>query len=130
MSEFKKIFEPLKIGSLEIPNRIVMSPMVTHYATDNGTVTQRNIDYYVERAKGGIGLITVEATFVDLKSLEHHMLGIYDDKMVPGLKKLVDAVHKAGGLISIQLIHKGRLAKSGTTNTLTRWSFTWPMATS
>ena len=116
MSEFKKIFEPLKIGSLEIPNRIVMSPMVTHYATDNGTVTQRNIDYYVERAKGGIGLITVEATFVDLKSLEHHMLGIYDDKMVPGLKKLVDAVHKAGGLISIQLIHKGRLAKSGTTN--------------
>ena len=118
MSEFKKIFEPLKIGSLEIPNRIVMSPMVTHYATDNGTVTQRNIDYYVERAKGGIGLITVEATFVDLKSLEHHMLGIYDDKMVPGLKKLVDAVHKAGGLISIQLIHKGRLAKSGTTNGL------------
>ena len=115
MSDFKKIFEPIKFNTLELPNRIVMSPMVTHYATDNGTVTQRVIDYYAARAAGGVGLITVEATFVDLKSLEHHMLGIYDDKMVPGLKKLVDAIHNAGGRCSIQLIHKGRLAVSKTT---------------
>lgn len=115
MSNFEKIFTPIKFGTLELPNRIVMSPMVTHYATDNGTVTQRVIDYYTARAAGGVGLITVEATFVDLKSLEHHMLGIYDDKMVPGLKKLADAIHAAGGRASIQLIHKGRLAKSATT---------------
>ena len=115
MNDFNHIFTPLTIHSLEIPNRIVMSPMVTHYATDNGTVTQRVIDYYAARAAGGVGLITVEATFVDLKSLEHHMLGIYDDKMVPGLKKLTDAIHQAGGLCSIQLIHKGRLAVSKTT---------------
>ena len=115
MSNFEKIFTPIQFGTLELPNRIVMSPMVTHYATDNGTVTQRVIDYYTARAAGGVGLITVEATFVDLKSLEHHMLGIYDDKMVPGLKKLADAIHAAGGRASIQLIHKGRLAKSATT---------------
>lgn len=115
MGRIAKVFEPIKFNKLELPNRIVMSPMVTHYATDNGSVTQRVIDYYVARARGGVGLITVEATFVDLRSLEHHMLGIYDDKMIPGLKKLADAVHKASGRLSIQLIHKGRLAKSSTT---------------
>ena len=115
MTNFEKIFTSIKFGTLELPNRIVMSPMVTHYATDNGTVTQRVIDYYTARAAGGVGLITVEATFVDRKSLEHHMLGIYDDKMVPGLKKLAAAIHAAGGRASIQLIHKGRLAKSATT---------------
>lgn len=115
MATFEKVFEPLTINKLTIPNRIIMSPMVTHYATDNGTVTQRNIDYYVERAKGGIGLITVEATFVDMSSLEYHMLGIYDDKLIPGLRKLTDAVHAAGGRLSIQIIHKGRLAKTATT---------------
>ena len=50
MSNFEKIFTPIKFGTLELPNRIVMSPMVTHYATDNGTVTQRVIDYYTARA--------------------------------------------------------------------------------
>ena len=115
MTALKKVFEPLTINKLTLPNRIVMSPMVTHYATDNGTVTKRNIDYYRERAKGGVGMITVEATFVDMSSLEYHMLGIYDDKLIPGLKKLTDAIHEEGGLASIQIIHKGRLAKTATT---------------
>ena len=66
MSALKNIFTPIKIHTLELPNRIVMSPMVTHFATDNGTVTQRMIDYYAERAAGGVGLITVVAAFVDL----------------------------------------------------------------
>ena len=57
MSNFEKIFTSIKFGTLELPNRIVMSPMVTHYATDNGTVTQRVIDYYTARAAGGVGLI-------------------------------------------------------------------------
>lgn len=115
MTSLTKVFEPFTINKLTIPNRIIMSPMVTHYATDNGTVTQRNIDYYVERARGGVGMITVEATFVDMSSLEYHMLGIYDDKLIPGLKRLTDAIHAEGGLVSIQIIHKGRLAKTATT---------------
>ena len=57
MSNFEKIFTSIKFGTLELPNRIVMSPMVTHYATDNGTVTQRVIAYYTARAAGGVGLI-------------------------------------------------------------------------
>lgn len=115
MANLEKVFEPFTINKLTVPNRIVMSPMVTHYATDNGTVTQRNIDYYAERAKGGIGLLTVEAMFVDMSSLEYHMLGIYDDKMIQGLKRLTDAIHREGGLASAQIIHKGRLAKTATT---------------
>ena len=119
MSALKNIFTPIKIHTLELPNRIVMSPMVTHFATDNGTVTQRMIDYYAERAAGGVGLITVEAAFVDLKSMEHHMLGSYDDKLIPGLRALADAIHAAGGKACLQILHKGRLAKSSTTDART-----------
>lgn len=119
MGKLTKVFEPIRIANLEIPNRIVMSPMVTHFATDNGTVTQRMIDYYAARAKGGVGLITVEVAFVDLRSLEYHMLGVYDDKLVPGLKALADAVHEKGGKLCLQLLHKGRLAKSSATDART-----------
>ena len=56
------LFSPISIGPLRIDNRIVMPPMATNYASPEGYVTDRQIDYYVERAKGGVGYITVEHT--------------------------------------------------------------------
>ena len=56
---FRKLFENSGIGQLRLKNRLVMLPMGTAYATPSGEVTQRTVDHYVERAKGGVGLITV-----------------------------------------------------------------------
>ncbi len=58
------LFTSIKIGRLEVKNRVVMPPMVTYFATPAGEVTQRLIDYYVARAAGGTGLIIVEASYV------------------------------------------------------------------
>jgi len=60
MKKSKKLFEPVCIGTMEIPNRIVMPPMGTNMANPDGTVSERIRNYYAERAKGGVGLIIVE----------------------------------------------------------------------
>ena len=62
---FTTLLSPIKIGNLEIKNRFVVPPMGTNYANLDGTVSRQMIDYYVERAKGGFGLIIVEVTAVD-----------------------------------------------------------------
>ena len=57
MPALTRLFEPITIDSLRLRNRIVMAPMVTNYASPDGAVTQRLIDYFVARARGGVGLI-------------------------------------------------------------------------
>ena len=61
---YPRLFSPAKIGQMTLKNRVVMAPMVTLLASDTGAVTQRMLDYYAERARGGVGLIIVEATCV------------------------------------------------------------------
>ena len=63
--EANKLFEPVKIGSMEVKNRIVMAPMSTRLSTEFGVISDRIIEFYVERAKGGVGLIIVENTCVE-----------------------------------------------------------------
>lgn len=62
--EFEKLLEPIQIGPMKLRNRIVMPPMVTNYAAADGAVTERFKAYHQARAKGGVGLIIVEATYV------------------------------------------------------------------
>lgn len=113
METLKSLFSPIKINTMVVENRIFMPPMCTDYATIKGEVTDRLIAYYVERAKGGAGLITVEFTSVHPKGkVFEHMTGIYDDGMIPGYKELTDAVHKAGAKIAVQLSHAGRRSHS------------------
>ncbi len=64
-SHFKKLFEPVMIGNVEVKNRIVMCPMGSGYASITGEVTERLIDYYTERARGGVGMIIVEGTCIE-----------------------------------------------------------------
>lgn len=107
--KFERIKSPIAIKGLKLKNRMVMAPMVTNYCTREGFVTQRVIDYYEERAKGGVALIITEAACVSYPiglSLTHQ-LGIYDDRQILGLKKMVDAIHKHDCKISIQLHHAG-----------------------
>lgn len=62
MTNYKHVFTPIRIGSVEIPNRIVMPAMGTNFAGADGSISPRAIDYYLARARGGVGLITVEVT--------------------------------------------------------------------
>ena len=111
------ILRPGKIGNLELKNRIVMLPMGTHYADDEGFVTDRLIDYYEERAKGGSGLIIVEISCVDspVGKILGHMIVIDDDKYVPGLTKLAHAIKKHGAKAAIQIGHAGNSTRSKVT---------------
>ena len=107
--KFKTLFSPIKIGTMKVKNRFVVPAMVTNFANPNGTVSRQLIDYWVARAKGGYGLLIVEATAVDPlgKALPLQSC-IWDDKFIPDLKKLVDEVHKYDAKVAIQLHHGGR----------------------
>ncbi len=109
MVPFEKLLQPIKIGEMEVKNRFVMAPMVTNYAGRDGSVTERLKAYYRARAKGGVGLIIVEAAFIDPSGKGYaNELGIYKDDFVVGLKGLVDEVHPYGTKIAIQIYHSGR----------------------
>ncbi|MBX6772861.1 MAG: FAD-dependent oxidoreductase [Chloroflexi bacterium] len=118
MPSLVHLFRPIRIGPVELRNRIVMAPMVTNYATEDGQVTPRLIEYHTARARGGVGLVIVEAAYVraDGRSFTHQ-LGIHRDELVPGLRQLVDAVHAAGARIAIQLFHAGRQTTAATAGT-------------
>jgi 2,4-dienoyl-CoA reductase-like NADH-dependent reductase (Old Yellow Enzyme family) len=102
------LFAPGRIGAVEISNRIVMPPMTTRAADAEGFVTEDLIAYYRARAKGGVGLITVEMASPERCGRHrHHELGIYKDEFIAGLTRLVETIHAAGSKASIQLGHGG-----------------------
>ena len=102
---------PIRINTLLIKNRIVFPAMCTKYAGPDGGVTERMLRYYEERAKGGAGLVTIEATSVDPTGNSFSRgLSIADDARLPGLTDLARRVKRHGARISIQLQHGGRAA--------------------
>jgi 2,4-dienoyl-CoA reductase-like NADH-dependent reductase (Old Yellow Enzyme family) len=102
------LLTPARIGSVEIPNRIVMPPMTTRTADEEGYVTDDTLAYYLARARGGVGLITVEMASPERAGRHRRReVGIYDDRFLPGLTRLVDEIHRAGSKASIQLGHGG-----------------------
>jgi len=108
-----KLFEPLNIGAMVIPNRVMVPAMVTHLCKEDGIVTQDTIDRYVRYASGGAGLIVVEAMAIhQVKS--GPLLRISDDQYIPGLRELVKNVHgTSDSKIVPQIIHFLKVAKSG-----------------
>jgi 2,4-dienoyl-CoA reductase-like NADH-dependent reductase (Old Yellow Enzyme family)/thioredoxin reductase len=103
------LFSSFAIGTLKLENRIVVPPMATNYASTEGFVTQRLIDYYVERARGGFGYINVEHTGILAQGkASPKMLLISTDEHAASINKLVEAVHDAGGKMAVQINHAGR----------------------
>ena len=102
------LLTPARIGPVELKYRIVMPPMTTRTADDEGFVTEDTIAYYMARVRGGTGLITVEMASPE-KAGRHRRreLGIYDDRFIPGLHRLVAQIHLGGAKASIQLGHGG-----------------------
>src|SRR6185503_16406397 len=105
-----ELFEPIRLGELELPNRIAMAPMTRNRAV--GTVPgERNARYYAQRATAG--LIVTEATQVTPRGLGYpDTPGIHDDAQVRGWQLVTEAVHRAGGRIALQLWHVGRISHS------------------
>ncbi|MNO14198.1 NADH oxidase [compost metagenome] len=100
---FHTLFSPIKIRGLELKNRIIFPAMGTKMGTDDRYVTQQLIDYHVARAEGGCGLNIVEVCSVYGPSSPKKFLSIADDRYIPELKRLTDAVHAAGGRAGVQL---------------------------
>ena len=100
---FEKLFSPIKIKDMELPHRIILPAMGTKFSGKDSYVTDKLIDYHVARVKGGSGLNIVEVASVHTPSAPRQFLSISEDKYIPGLKKLTDAIHEAGGNAGIQL---------------------------
>ena len=116
MARFENLFSPFQIGKLELKNRIVMPPMATNFAGEDGSVNERHIAYYLRRARGQVGYITFEHTGVLRQGRAFPNMALVDsDQHIPPFKKLVEAVHKEGGKIVIQINHAGRQTSASIT---------------
>jgi len=104
---FQLLFTPIKIGNIELKNRIIMPPMVDRLAV-GGMVTEAVKDFYAARARGGVGMIVLTPGIVDASMASDIQLGAYDDRFIPKLRELTDVVHAAGALMGIELMHLGR----------------------
>ena len=102
------LFDPITIQNLTLKNRIVMPPMATHMAEEDGAVLEKHIRHYAARAEAGVGLIMVEHAYIDRGGRAGEtQLGIHDDGCVQGLRRLADAIRAAGAASGIQITHAG-----------------------
>ncbi len=107
--QFEKLFSPIKIGGLELKNRFIIPPLGVDLGNKDSTVSQAAIDYWTARAQGGWGLLGLEFVTIDpVGRAGFRHFGIWDDKFIPGLRQLTDAVHAHGAKMVIQLGHAGR----------------------
>ncbi|MEA1958208.1 MAG: FAD-dependent oxidoreductase [Chloroflexota bacterium] len=108
MSSSSTLFSPIKIGKMEVRNRIAMAPITPNWSSDDGTVSEKLVDYLEARAAGGVGMIITE-TFVVDKDQQYLLssMGFWDDSVIPNFKKLIDRVHAHGAKLVPQLSHPG-----------------------
>jgi len=106
---YRQLFSPLELAGMRLPNRLVMPPMGTGLPEHDGTCNDRTIAYYVRRAQGGVGLISIEASLI---SPDAYGVGpelrLHGSEFVPGLRRLVDALRPYEIPVGIQLWHPGR----------------------
>ena len=116
-SKYSHIFSPFTVQRMTTKNRIVMTPMGTNFGEHSGEMSFLHINYYEQRAKGGVGLLTVEnaSVYSPQGSNGTTQLRIDRDEFIPRLFNLCERVHKHGACISIQLNHAGASAMSSRT---------------
>lgn len=105
----KRIWESLEIGAVRIKNRIVMPPMCTRLANPDGSVSPQLIAYYEARARGGVGMIIIEYSYIDEIASKAAIcqLGVYKDDLIPGLNELVERLHYYDVGVFLQICHGG-----------------------
>lgn len=109
---YPHIFEPLTIGDMTLKNRIVMCPMGSNFGKLSGEMSFEHIEYYAQRARGGVGLIIMENASVDSPTGSNGttQLRLDHDGFIPRLHKLCETVHLAEGRIAVQINHAGASA--------------------
>ena len=112
--ENRKLFTPIKIGNVELPNRMIMAAMETGFCNDTDSlINDKIVNYFKLRAKGHPGLIIVGGGMIDPENrATKDMINICDDTSLEGLKRLTDAIHEEGTKCFIQLLHAGAYARS------------------
>lgn len=108
----KHLMSPARLGSMELGNRIIVTAMGVSFGEEDGTVGERMLAYHVEQARGGAGLVITGVAGVawPVGVVIQGQLGISDDRFLPGLRRLADAVHAEGAKIAAQLHHGGLVA--------------------
>ena len=116
-SKYPKIFEPITIKRMTIKNRVAMTPMGTNYGETSGEMSNRHMNYYSLRAKGGTGLIILENANIEypVGSNGTSQIRIDHDSFMPRYYQLVENLHKNGAMVAIQVNHAGASASSART---------------
>lgn len=108
MSKYEKLFSPIQIGNMTVKNRIVKAPQASRtFNPETHEVTDTTIEFHEEIAAGGTGMIILAALLFMPTFPNWPFGGLYDDKFIPGMRKLTDAVHKHDCRIIAQLHHGG-----------------------
>ncbi len=115
MSELNHLFSPIRLGTMDLANRLVMPPMSINFGVDeDGYLTDQHIEYLRPRAASGTGMITVGGGAVHPDGLDlPRMPPIWDDRFVPALRRLTEALREYPARIGMQLLHGGRQAFHG-----------------
>ena len=116
-NRLERLLEPTRIGIMNTRNRMVMPAMATCLKAEGRYGVDRHKAYYEARAKGGVGLIIVEFTSVDytVGRAMDEQLRLDDDRFIPALRELAEAIKGHGVKAAIQLHHCGAVAKSSVT---------------
>ena len=112
---FDALAQKGKIGAMELRNRIVLAPVNNNY-TKGGFLSDESLDFYISRAKGGAGLLIIEATSIDYPASRGVLNpGLDHEKYLPPFKKVAEECHKYGAKIVVQITHVGRQTRISST---------------
>jgi 2,4-dienoyl-CoA reductase-like NADH-dependent reductase (Old Yellow Enzyme family) len=105
---YAALFNPVQFASVTAKNRVMMAPMVVNFASSDDEITDRQIKYFAERAKGGVGTIVVGASLINAdERISIRQIGSYDDRFIPGLTRLASSIKSEGTVALQQLCHGG-----------------------
>ena len=110
--KYPHIFSPVKIGNVWAKNRIKYASTETNYNYSDGFVSEKELAYIEAHARGGSGIVTTQGAYTDPKGEGQGyvgMMGIWDDKYIPGLKRMADIIHQSDSVACLQLMHCGRV---------------------
>jgi 2,4-dienoyl-CoA reductase-like NADH-dependent reductase (Old Yellow Enzyme family)/thioredoxin reductase len=110
---FGNLFSPIQIGSMTVENRVALAPMANYMSDARGTMTQPQIDFMEARARGGTSLLIMGSIYVQHPHARFGVgqLGLYEDSLIPGYRRMVEAVHVHGSKVAAQIHHAGRATK-------------------
>ena len=108
MTQLTKLFEPANIGKMQLKNRLIMAPM-GGMGDLEGNVIERCLPYYAARARGGVAMIICQSSVIAYEWRAPGRLATYDDKFLPGLRKLARTIQESGAKAAVQVVHHGKL---------------------